>query len=100
MTKRTKLCNKLLKERTDESKKRYEPQWNYCVSLLEKTKKDYYNSLNEKAFSDNKNFWKTVNAFLWNEIVSKEQILLVENDEIISEDRKIADHWIIYFETL
>ena len=100
MTKRTKLCNKLLKERTDESKKRYEPQWNYCVSLLEKTKKDYYNSLNEKGFSDNKNFWKTVNAFLSNEIVSKEQILLVENDEIVSEDRKIADHWSIYFETL
>ena len=100
MTKRTKLCNKLLKERTDESKKRYKPPWNYYVLLLKKTKKDYYNSLNEQGFSDNKTFWKTVKAFLSNEIVSKEQILLVENDEIVSEDRKIADHWTIYFETL
>ena len=37
--KRTKLRNKLLKERTDESKKRYTSQPNYCVSLLNKTKK-------------------------------------------------------------
>ena len=54
--KRPKLCNKFLKERTDESKKRYNSQRNYCISLLKKTKKDYYNSLNEKNVSDNKTF--------------------------------------------
>ena len=32
--KRTKLRNKFLKERTDESKKRYALQRHYCVSLL------------------------------------------------------------------
>ena len=42
--KKTKLRNKLLKERTDESKKRYTLQQNYCVSLLKKTKKNYYES--------------------------------------------------------
>ena len=36
--KRTKLRNKFLKERTDESKKRYTSQRNYCVSLLKKDK--------------------------------------------------------------
>ena len=90
--KRTKLRHKCLKERTDESKKRYTLQRNYCVSLLEKTKKNYYDSLNEKDVSDNKTFWKTVKPFLSDKIVSKEQILLVENEEIISEDSKIADH--------
>ena len=85
---RTKLCNKFLKERTDESKKRYTSQRNYCVSLLKKTKRNYYNSLNEKDVSDNKTFWKTVKPFLSDKIVSKEQILLLENDEIISEDSK------------
>ena len=37
--KRTKLRNKFLKERTDESKKRYTLQRNHCVSLLKNTKK-------------------------------------------------------------
>ena len=67
--KRTKLRNKSLKERTDESKKRYTSQRNYCVSLLKKTKKNYYNSLNEKDASDNKPFWKTVKPFLSDNII-------------------------------
>ena len=54
--KRTKLRNKFLKERTDESKKRYASQRNCCVSLLKMTKKDYYNSLNEKDVNDNRIF--------------------------------------------
>ena len=81
---------KFLKEITDESKKRYTSQRNYCVSLLKKTKKNY-SSLNEKDVSDNKTFWKTVKPFLSDRIVSKEQIYLVKNDEIISEDSKIAE---------
>ena len=36
-------------------------------------------------------FWKTVKPFLYDKIVSKEQILLVENDEIIYEESKIAE---------
>ena len=66
--KRAKLRNKFLKDRTDESKKRYASQRNCCVSLLKKTKKNYYNSLNEKDVSDNKTFWKTVKPFLSDKI--------------------------------
>ena len=47
------------------------------------------NPLNEKDVIDNKTFWKTVNPYLSDKIVSKEQIFLVENDEIISKDSKI-----------
>ena len=97
--KRTKLRNKFLKERTDESKKRYTSQRNYCVSLLKKTKKNYYNSLNKKDVSDFKTFW-TVKPFLSDKIVSKEQILLVENDEIISEDNKIAESLNSFFSNI
>ena len=70
--KRTKLRNKFLKERADKSKKRYTSQRNYCVLLLKKTKKNYYNSLDEKDVSDHKTFWKTVKPFLSDKIVSKE----------------------------
>ena len=98
--KRTKLRSKFLKERTDESKKRYTLQQNYCVSLLKKTKKDYYNSLNEKDVSDSKTYWKTVKPFLSDKIVSKEQILLGENDEIISEDSKVAESLNYFFSNI
>ena len=98
--KRTKLRNKFLKERTNESKKLYTSQGNYCVSLLKKTKKNHYNSFNEKDVSDNKTFWKTVKPFLSDKIVSKEQILLVENDEIISEDSKIAESLNFFFSNI
>ena len=32
---------------------------NYCISLLEKTKTQYYSNLDEKNITDNKPFWKT-----------------------------------------
>ena len=63
---------------------------NYCVSLLKKTKKEYFGNLNEKNVCDNKTFWKTVKLFLSDKIVSKDQITLVENNEIISEDSDVA----------
>ena len=63
---------------------------NYCVSLLKKTKKEYFGNLNEKNVCDNKAFWKTKKPFLSDKIVSKEQITLVEKKEIISEDSDVA----------
>ena len=46
--KRTKLRNKFLKDRTDESRSRYASQRNYCVSLIKKTKKEYFDNSNKK----------------------------------------------------
>ena len=79
-----------MKDRTEENRSRYASQRNYCVSLLKKTKKEYFGNLNEKNVCDNKTFWKTVKFFLLDKIVSKEQITLVENNEIISEDSAVA----------
>ena len=95
--KRTQLRNKFLKERNDENKRKYASQRNYCVSLLRKTKKDYYEKLNEKDVNGNKTFWKTVKPFLSDKIVSKEQITLVENDEIISEESNVAQTFNSFF---
>ena len=68
--------------------------------MLKKTKKDYYNNLNEKDVNDNKNFWKTVKPFLLDKIVLKEQIFLVENDEIIPEDSKTAESLNYFFSNI
>ena len=37
-------------------------QRSYCVTLLRKAKKQYYDSLEEKHVTDNKTFWKTVTS--------------------------------------
>ena len=71
---RTKIRNQFLKNRTDENKKRYTKQRNYCVSLLRKTKTQYYGKVDAKNVTDNKTFWKTVKPFLSDKIMSKEKI--------------------------
>ena len=88
--KRTNLRNKFLNDRTEENRNSYALQRNYYVSLLKKTKKEYFGNLNKKNVCDNKTFWKTVKSFLSCKIVSKEQIILVKINEIISEDSDVA----------
>ena len=39
-------------------------QHNYSVSLMKKSKSDYFGNLNEKNINDNKIFWKTIKPFL------------------------------------
>ena len=80
---RTWLQNNFLRNRSDESKREYSKQRNYCVSLLRKTKKNYYSNLNEKKTTDNKTFWKTVRPILSDKIPSDEKITLIEKDKII-----------------
>ena len=60
---RIKLRNIFLQNKSEENKIRYTKQRNFCVSLLRKTKKQYYQNLNEKSVVDNKLFWKTVKHF-------------------------------------
>ena len=88
--KRTRFRNQFLKSRTDENKNRYTKQRNYCVSLLRKTKTQYYSNLDEKNVTDNKAFWKTVKPFLSDKITSKEKITLIEENEIVSNDENTA----------
>ena len=88
--KRTRFRNQLLRNRTDENKIRYTKQINYCVSLLRKIKTQYYSNLDEKNFTDNKAFWKTVKTFLSDKITSKEKINLIEEAEIVSNNENTA----------
>ena len=87
---RTKLRNKFLKDRTTESKTNYVKQRNFCVSLLRKTKREYYGNLDEKKVCDNKTFWKVVKPMLSNKVKSNEKITLIENDEIVRNDKETA----------
>ena len=82
--KRTRMRNKFLRERTEANRMAYNIQRNYCVSLIRKTKRDYYSNLNHKQLTDNKNFWKTVKPFFTDKGVNNEKITLTENGETLS----------------
>ena len=58
--KRLKLRNNYLKNKADANRMLFKKQRNYCVSLLRKSKTNYYANLEEKKVSDNKLFWKVI----------------------------------------
>ena len=60
---RSRLRNKCQKLKTIESRDAYKIQRNYCVSLLRKIKKNFYEHLNPSFISDNKKFWQQVKPF-------------------------------------
>ena len=53
---RTKLGNNFSQNKSEENRKIYVKQRNFCVFLLRKIKKIYYETLNEKSVIDNKLF--------------------------------------------
>ena len=63
---RHKLKNKYNENKTGEKWDRYKKQRTFCVSLLRKTKKDYFNDLNIKNITYNKTFWKTIKPYFSN----------------------------------
>ena len=56
---RLRVRNKYLKNKTEENRLLYTEQRNKCVSLLRKTKINYYENLDEKGRTYNKIFWET-----------------------------------------
>ena len=87
---KTRLRNKFLKNPSEENKLLYNKQRNFCVSLLRKEKKEYFAKINEKDISDNRKLWQTVKPFVSDKIKSKESIILVNNNNIESNEFDIA----------
>ena len=82
---RTKFRNKHLRNKTNENKKKYTKQRNYCVSLLRKSKREYCSSLDVKNITDNKTFGKT-EPFLSDKLTYTQKITLIYNDKIVKSD--------------
>ena len=53
---RSKLRNKFLKTRNEESKRHFNRQRNFCVSYLRKTKRRFFGKLGHRVVSDNRKF--------------------------------------------
>ena len=86
---RTRLRNVYLRNRSDENRKKYSKQQNYCVSLLRRTKRKYHSSLGEKSVTENKKFWRTVKPFPSDQTLFNAKITLKEDGEI-SSDKEIT----------
>ena len=65
-------------------------QRNLRVTLLRKSEREFYDNLNEKKLCDNKRFWGVVKPLLSNKVVSNEKITLVEQENIVKNDKKTA----------
>ena len=87
----TALQNRFHKARTKENERIYKKHRNYCSWLYKKERKKYYNSLNIKEVTDNKKFWKTVKPFFTDKSKGGDNIILVENENIISEDNDVSE---------
>ena len=87
---RTRLKNIFLQNRTKENKINYNKQRNLCVTLLEISEREYYQSLCVENICHNEKFWKVVKSLLSNKIMSNENIKVVEGTKISKSDKETA----------
>ena len=76
--KRSKLKNKYNKKRNYENWSLYKKTKKYCLSLLRKTKKVYFEKLNIKEIGDNKTLWKTFRSYFSDKDNKSSKITLFE----------------------
>ena len=87
---RSRFRNKYLKNRNEEYRAIYVKQRNYCVSLLRKSEKKYYENLDERNLMDNKLFWKTIKPSFSDKIVTRDIVHLTENGEVAKTELETA----------
>ena len=87
---RSKLKNIYNKNRTDVNWANYKKQRNFCVTLLRRTKKEYFQNLNVKDLSDNKTFWKTIKPYFSKKGLNSNKMLLKEKGELVLDEKQLA----------
>ena len=97
LMKRSYLEKVYFKKQTTQSLERYKKLKNYCSRLYKKEKKNFFNNLNTSFVNDNKLFWKTVKPFFSNKGSFGNKIKLVENDELLQDDKNIAEEMNNFF---
>ena len=94
---RSRLRNKLRKDKNKANRLAYTKQRNICTNLLKKAKTSYFEKLKPSSICDNKNFWKAVKPLFSEKAVSIDNITLIENNKIVSEDDKVAEIFNSFF---
>ena len=95
---RSKLKNNINKNPTEANKTIYNKQRYLCVSLLKKEKRKYYNNFDLNIFDDNRKFWQRIKPlFSDKQKALQNDIILVENNKIISDKEEIAEKMNTFF---
>ena len=79
---RSKFKNCFNKCSTRENWCNYKTQQNYCVSLLEKTKQQYFKNLNLNGVTNNKNFWRSIKPYFNEKGSGSDKIVLSGNESV------------------
>ena len=87
---RSKLKNKYMNNMSVESKRSYTRQRNYCGKLLRKKRKTFLLNLNTENITDNKIFLQIVKPVFSDKTLDSDQITLISNDEIFSDEENIC----------
>ena len=94
---RSRYKNAYFKSKTTENWEKYRKLRNDCVSLTKKVKREYFANLNINSVNDNKTFWRTVKPFFTDKSKKSSKIILVENNEIIMDNKHNAEVMNDYF---
>ena len=86
----SRLTNKFLKTPNTFNEVTYKKHRNYCVNLLRREKRKYYENLDLNKITDNKTFWKQMKSFFTTK-GSLKHITLIEGEDIISDDLKVTE---------
>ena len=96
---RSNLLKKYFKTRTPESLKKYRKQKNNCSCLYKKERKIFFNNLKVSNITDNKTFWKNIQAiFSENRNVANKITLVGDNENIISDDKLVSEELNNFFQ--
>ena len=92
------LATEYHKTKSIEDYNNYNKQRNFCSKLYKKERKKFYDNLDIKNITDNQKFWKTLKLLLSDKAkCGSSKINLVENDEILSTDKEIAEAFNNYY---
>ena len=86
----SKLRNKFLKTRNEESRRRFNHKRNFCVSLLRKTKRCFFGIIDHRVVYGNRKFWKTVGPVFSEKAFHKESIILNNNSKSVSNNEELT----------
>ena len=88
---RSKLKNKYNKKGNYENWSLYKKKRNYCLSLLRKIKKAYFEKLNIKDIDYNKTFWKTIWPYFSDKDNNSSKITLAENNIVAADEKELQN---------
>ena len=94
---RSTLKTKYLKTKTDENLKAFKKQKNFTNRLAKKERVKYFANLDLNKYTDNIKFWHTVKPMLSNSGSGKSKITLVENGEVVADDKINAESFNEFF---